>query len=197
MAFLAEHSERPREQALRELAAGHKHGHWIWWAFPTLADRGGDGNSWFTGADLGSVAEAAAYAAHPVLRARLLDVLRAADAAFGRHASLGPYHVLDEAFWGREPQGQWLGGPVDAFKAWASATLFKRLAEKANDTELRDAAAAVLRHYAVADDGSRLVYTAGGFGTAGYVQEEAERRNALVGEDALTVRLLAAADTKE
>ena len=77
-----------------------------WWAFPTLAERGGDMNSMWTGADLGSVWEAAAYAAHTELRAGLLAVLRAASSAFAAHASLGPYHVLDEGF-GRSADGIW------------------------------------------------------------------------------------------
>ena len=71
MALLAESSREARLQALRELHAGQKRGHWIWWAFPTLGERGGDMNSHWTGADLQSMAEAAAYAQHADLRAGL------------------------------------------------------------------------------------------------------------------------------
>ena len=31
--------------ALKELKAGQKKGHWVWWVFPTIAERGGDMNS--------------------------------------------------------------------------------------------------------------------------------------------------------
>ena len=146
----------------------------------------------YTGADLDSVAEAAAYAAHPTLRGELLSVLRAADAAFARHTSLGPYHVLDEGF-GRRPQGVWVGGPVDSFKAWASCTLFRVLAQRAGDDELQRAAAAVLRHFRRGDDGSVIEYEAAGWGTAGYVEgEQQARRNVLVGEDPVTLQMLGA-----
>ena len=76
-------SERP--QALQELKAGQKRGHWVWWIFPTLAVRGGDANSLRQingGADFQSAHEAAAYIAHPGLRPGLLDAFEAADAAF-------------------------------------------------------------------------------------------------------------------
>ena len=187
MALLADHSTPGRLQALRELKAGKKRGHWIWWSFPTLGSRGGDMNSFWTGADLRSTAEAAAYASHPELRAGLLQVLRTAAAAFARHSDgLGPYHVLDEGF-GRRPQGIWIGGPVDAFKAWCSCTLFAGLAARTADEELHNAAQAVLAQFA----GGRMVYTAGGEGTAGYVADEARRRNVLESAgDSITQRLL-------
>ena len=187
LTYLAEECQAPREQALRELAAGQKRGHWIWWAFPTLAERGGDMNSAWTGADLGSVQEAAAYAAHPELRSGLLSVLRTASAAFGRHASLGPYHVLDEGF-GRAAEGEWIWGPVDSFKAWASLTMFEELARRSGDNELLNAASDALRHFS-----GGIVYTAGGPGTAGYVMDAARRTNVLEGPDALTLTLLGSA----
>ena len=184
---LVEWSEYPRQQALRELAAGQKRGHWIWRAFPTLPDRGGDINSYWTGADLTDIAEADAYAANPQLRAALLLVLRTATTAFAAHSDgLGPYHVLDEGF-GRRAQGQWIGGPVDAFKAWCSCTLFGALARRRGDGELAEATSAVLRAF----EGGAIVYTAGGEGTAGYVEEVASRRNVLDSAgDPLTRRLL-------
>ena len=72
-------------QALKELNAGQKRGHWVWWVFPTLAVRGGDINSLRQingGADLQSAAEATAYIAHPILRPGLLAAFKAADTAF-------------------------------------------------------------------------------------------------------------------
>ena len=190
MTRLAEHSAPARLQALREISAGKKRGHWIWWAFPTLAERGGDMNSHWTGADLRSIAEAAAYAEHPGLRAGLLQVLRTAASAFARHSDgLGPYHVLDEGF-GRRPQGIWIGGPVDAFKAWCSCTLFAELAMRSGDAQLHDAAQAVLAQF----DGGGVIYTAGGEGTAGYMADKAMRRNVLGSAgDPITQELFAAA----
>ena len=58
LAHLVQLSKSPREQALRELAAGHKRGHWIWWAFPTLTNRGGDMYSAWSGADISGLEEA-------------------------------------------------------------------------------------------------------------------------------------------
>lgn len=191
---LLDHSSSPRQQALRELAAGHKRGHWIWWAFPTLPLRGGDMNSLWTGADLQSIAEARAYAAHPALRAALLRVLRTAAAAFGaRDDRLGPYRVLDAGF-GRRAQGVWINGPVDSFKAWCSCTLFRELATASGDAELGAAARAVLRTF----EGGAIVYTAGGEGTAGYTEDVSARRNVLDSAgDTQTLRLLESIDTSE
>ena len=189
LAWLAEYSAPSHLQAIREINAGQKRGHWIWWAFPTLGERGGDMNSHWTGADLRSVAEATAYASHPELRAGLLQVLRAASAAFALHSDgLGPSHVLDQGF-GRRAQGTWIGGPVDAFKAWCSATLFAELASRDADAELHEAARAVLAQFA----GGRIVYTAGSEGTAGYVADEARRRNVLESAgDPITLRFVSA-----
>ena len=63
-----------------------------------------------------------------MLRKGLLDVFKAASEAYAKHTDgLGPYHVMDEGF-GRASDGEWVSGPVDSFKAWASATLFEALA---------------------------------------------------------------------
>ena len=69
---LAAQAARNRPAALKELAAGKKRGHWVWWLFPTIASRGGDMNSVRqrgrggkrlgpTGADLADEYEAVAY----------------------------------------------------------------------------------------------------------------------------------------
>ena len=85
--WVANASRRARQQALAELAAGQKRGHWIWWVFPTLAARGGDMNSAWQHADLADVNEAAAYASHTELRQGLLSSFRAASAAFAAVAT--------------------------------------------------------------------------------------------------------------
>lgn len=201
LSWLAEASRRPHEQAWLELEAGQKRGHWVWWAFPTLATRGGDGNSAWQRADLASVDEAAAYCSHAELRRGLLRTLRTARAAFARLEARGedraPWRVLDSGFYGRAPEGEWLGGPVDSFKAWCSATLVAGLAQRSADAELHEAALAVLQSFH-----GDLIYVAGGPGTAGYLEGPVHvlgglvsRRNVLgSGGDALTLGMLGATE---
>jgi len=57
------------DDALAELRDGYKHTHWMWFVFPQLRGLGRSELSRKYG--LASVAEAAAYAAHPVLGPRL------------------------------------------------------------------------------------------------------------------------------
>lgn len=54
---------------LDELKAGRKRSHWIWYVFPQLRGLGASPNADFYG--IGSLDEARAYLAHPVLGARL------------------------------------------------------------------------------------------------------------------------------
>ncbi len=93
-------------RALDELRAGRKQSHWMWFVFPQIA---GLGSSPMAEAyAIGSLAEARAYLAHPVLGPRLLECCEAlldADPA----ASAGSI----------------LGG-VDALKLRSSVTLFAR-----------------------------------------------------------------------
>ena len=57
-----------------ELAAGRKESHWMWFIFPQLVGLGHSANAAFYGID--GKAEAAAYMAHPVLGARLVECTR-------------------------------------------------------------------------------------------------------------------------
>src|SRR5512143_4289888 len=59
------------ESALRELRRGRKVGHWIWFIFPQVAGLGRSAMSEHYA--IGSLAEARAYLAHPVLGARLRE----------------------------------------------------------------------------------------------------------------------------
>lgn len=61
--------------ALAELAAGRKRGHWIWFVLPQLRGLGRSAMAHAYGLD--GRAEAAAYAAHPVLGPRLVACVRA------------------------------------------------------------------------------------------------------------------------
>lgn len=71
--------------ALAELRTGRKRSHWIWYIFPQLK---GLGSSW--AADhygISGLAEARAYAAHPVLGPRLSECIAAVLAHRGTSAS--------------------------------------------------------------------------------------------------------------
>ena len=93
--------------ALRELRAGRKTGHWIWFVFPQLAGLGRSAMSQQYA--IRSLDEATAYLAHPVLGPRLHECAEALLAVTGRSA--------DEI----------LGG-IDAVKVRSSMTLFHRAA---------------------------------------------------------------------
>ncbi len=93
------------QQAVTELRQGHKTSHWMWFVFPQIAGLGTSPTAMKYA--LGSVAEARAYLAHPVLGARLLDC---AEALLGLP--------------GNDPEAV-LGG-IDARKLQSSMTLFHR-----------------------------------------------------------------------
>ena len=58
--------------ALKEIQAGKKEGHWIWYIFPQLKGLGYSSNSRFYGID--GREEAEAYLKHEVLNARLREI---------------------------------------------------------------------------------------------------------------------------
>ncbi|HEU4851921.1 MAG TPA: DUF1810 domain-containing protein [Telluria sp.] len=60
---------------LRELRAGRKRTHWMWFVFPQIAGLGRSPTAQFYA--LASLDEARAYAAHPVLGARLRECAQA------------------------------------------------------------------------------------------------------------------------
>ena len=68
----------------RELAAGCKQSHWMWFVFPQLAGLGHSAMA--RRYALGSLAEAQAYLAHPVLGARLAECTGLVNAVEGRSA---------------------------------------------------------------------------------------------------------------
>lgn len=61
--------------ALREIKAGEKRGHWIWYIFPQIKGLGHSYNSEFYG--ISSKEEAKAYLDHPVLGQRLREITQA------------------------------------------------------------------------------------------------------------------------
>ncbi len=58
------------EMAVRELRAGHKHTHWMWFIFPQHRGLGRSSTAQFFG--ISSLIEARAYLAHPELGPRLI-----------------------------------------------------------------------------------------------------------------------------
>lgn len=93
------------EDALAELRRGRKTGHWMWFVFPQVAGLGRSPNAVHYA--LGSLAEARAYLAHPILGPRLRECSAAVLATEGRTAE----EIL---------------GPIDARKLRSSMTLFHR-----------------------------------------------------------------------
>ena len=95
--------DRAHEQVLRELRAGRKESHWMWFVFPQLKALGRSETSRFYG--IGGLDEARAYLAHPVLGARL----RECTGLVNGHAGTPIDAIL---------------GHVDALKFRSSMTLF-------------------------------------------------------------------------
>lgn len=98
------------EQALREMRAGSKQSHWMWFIFPQIAGLGSSGMAQryaLRGRD-----EAVAYLLHPVLGARLREITAAVEV----HAET-PGQTLEELF-----------GYPDDLKFHSSMTLFAEAA---------------------------------------------------------------------
>jgi uncharacterized protein (DUF1810 family) len=105
-------------QALRELQAGQKRSHWMWFIFPQLTGLGRSPTAQYFA--LTSLDEARAYLAHPVLGERL----RAATSAVLPHSN----RSLGEIF-----------GQPDDMKFRSSMTLFAEAAEPGAGTLFRTA----------------------------------------------------------
>jgi uncharacterized protein (DUF1810 family) len=103
--FLEAQSGGVYEQALAELRAGRKQSHWIWFIFPQSRDLGRSETAKYYG--LSGVEEAAAFAAHPLLGARLRQCV----------AAIRPH--LDAGASTEEILGQ-----VDALKFASSMAIF-------------------------------------------------------------------------
>ena len=100
-----EAQEGVHERALAEIRAGRKQTHWMWFVFPQV--RGLGSSPMALRYAIGSLDEARAYLAHPVLGPRLLACAEAALAVTDRTA----YDIF---------------GPPDDVKLRSSATLFER-----------------------------------------------------------------------
>ena len=62
-------------QALQEVKAGHKQGHWIWYVFPQMKGLGKSEIALFYG--INGREEAKSYIEHPILRERLVEISEA------------------------------------------------------------------------------------------------------------------------
>jgi len=95
------------DDALAELRAGQKQTHWSWYVFPQVRGLGSSPTS--VRYAIGSIAEATAFLAHPVLGSRLRQCVKAMLA----HRDLGAGQIL---------------GDIDAQKLRSSLTLFLQVA---------------------------------------------------------------------
>jgi uncharacterized protein (DUF1810 family) len=98
--------------ALAEIRAGAKQGHWIWYVFPQLYGLGTSDQSRAYG--IRGVAEATEYLTHEALRPRLIEMTGA---------------VADQVRQGRSLQTV-MGSPVDVLKLVSSLTLFGGIARR-------------------------------------------------------------------
>jgi len=101
----AQDSQRTYQGAVAELRSGRKRSHWMWFVFPQIAGLGLSAMS--RRYAIGSLAEARAYLAHPVLGPRLVEC---AEIVAGQGAQ-----SAEEIF-----------GSIDAMKLHSSMTLFAR-----------------------------------------------------------------------
>jgi uncharacterized protein (DUF1810 family) len=95
------------DRALAELKAGSKQSHWMWFIFPQLAGLGRSPTAQFYG--IGSIGEARAYLAHPLLGSRLRQCVEALLA------------------WTVHRTAEQILGSVDALKLRSSLALFDRV----------------------------------------------------------------------
>ncbi len=115
-------------EALRELRAGAKTGHWIWYVFPQLRGLGRSPMAVRFGLD--GLAEAAAYLGDPVLA----DRLAAATAAVRAHLT-SPVRAV--------PLDELMGSDIDALKLVSSMTLFSHVARAEHARQPRPVLAAL------------------------------------------------------
>lgn len=62
-------------EALQEVKAGHKRGHWMWYVFPQMKGLGHSEMAEFYG--INGREEAKAYIEHPILKERLVEICEA------------------------------------------------------------------------------------------------------------------------
>lgn len=108
--FLTAQARRPSgyQQALTEIQSGCKRSHWIWYIFPQITGLTLTPSENTRIYSLQSFQEAKDYLRHPVLRARLLEITRAAETALMHGKTILSL----------------LSSPIDVTKFQASMTVF-------------------------------------------------------------------------
>lgn len=120
--FVTAQADGVYEQALAELQAGRKQSHWMWFIFPQHRDLGRSSTAKFFG--LSGLDEAAAYAAHSLLGARLRECC----------AAVLP-HLLNGI------SAETIMGPIDGLKLRSSMDIFhEAVPDEPMFAELRRAA---------------------------------------------------------
>ena len=129
--------------ALRELEAGRKRSHWIWYVFPQLAGLGASSTAVHYG--IADLTEATDYLRDPVLGDRLVQ----AAAAARRHLT-GPGAVSMLLL---------MGSSIDEIKLVSSMTLFGHVAERLRAASPEPRFAAMAEHArAILDAAARAGY---------------------------------------
>lgn len=103
-----EAQEHKYDIALKEIRAGKKRTHWMWYIFPQLRGLGRSKMAYAYG--INGLEEAKAYLAHPVLSARLIEI----SEALLEHKDQDIEDIL---------------GDIDAMKLCSSMTLFAFISE--------------------------------------------------------------------
>ena len=103
--------EHTYSAALREIRAGQKESHWMWFIFPQMRGLGMSAMAYIYG--ITDRPEAEAYLAHPVLSARLHEITES-------------LLTLDES------NPNMIFGEIDAMKLRSSMTLFAAVSEDAS-----------------------------------------------------------------
>jgi uncharacterized protein (DUF1810 family) len=137
--------------ALRELRAGRKTGHWIWYVFPQLAGLGRSPTAIRYG--LSGADETAAYLRDPLLVERLVKAV-----------ALVRDHVTRDQD-SRISLEELMGSDVDATKLVSCLTLFSLVARRLSASEPRPEFSALIEHAdailssAVAEGYARCAFT--------------------------------------
>jgi len=120
------------ERALKEIQAGCKKGHWIWYVYPVHARRMSDSRPEMA---MKSFSEAQEYLQHSQLRSMYVEILEASLGAMDKHETEQPYNVFDRYF-RRNAIGKGLRGPIDSHKVRVSITLFHQAAKAVGDEDV-------------------------------------------------------------
>lgn len=118
--------------ALGEIRTTGKRGHWVWYIFPQLAGLGRSADARYFA--LADVDEAAAYLAHPVLGARLVEIGAAVAERVRGETGGGGIALIDL-----------MNSEIDTLKFVSCMTLFMSIAERVHEANRTDVHRAMFR----------------------------------------------------